>query len=97
VDPHDDGVRAIVKYKTATLLKARKKEAKEAKKVARLQKKLEVWEKHAEMVSQHKEDMEWRLEKAMAEKEAREMYGKWFGCRERKEREQREMRMRKKE
>ncbi|KAG0634135.1 mitochondrial small ribosomal subunit Rsm22-domain-containing protein [Tuber brumale] len=97
-DPHGDGVRAIVKDKRTTLLKAQKKKKKEAKKVARLQRKLGARERHAEMVNQHKEEKERRLQKAMTEKEAREMHREIVRMhREWKGKKQREMRMQKKE
>ncbi|KAG0130299.1 mitochondrial small ribosomal subunit Rsm22-domain-containing protein [Tuber indicum] len=101
MDPYGDGVRAIVKDRTTTFLKARKKQLKEAKKVARLQRKkeLEVRETHAEMLRRHKKEKERKLqEKEMAKKEAREMHEKMVQMhRERKGREQREMKMAKAE
>ncbi|KAG0127183.1 hypothetical protein HOY82DRAFT_625562 [Tuber indicum] len=74
MDPYGDGVRAIVKNKTCAFLKARKRRMNEAKKVTRLQKELEVRGRHAEVLTRHEEEKEWKLqEKAMAKKEARVM------------------------
>lgn len=51
MDPHGDRVRAIIKDKTTTFLKAWRKEL---TKVARLQRKSEARERHAEMDSKQK-------------------------------------------
>ncbi|KAG0643671.1 hypothetical protein HOY80DRAFT_1032348 [Tuber brumale] len=65
-DPHGDGVRAIVKDKTATFL--------EAKKAARLWRRRDTRERSLEVVRAHKEKKEGRRqEKAMAGKGTGEM------------------------
>ncbi|KAG0640716.1 hypothetical protein HOY80DRAFT_1008872 [Tuber brumale] len=47
-DPHGDGVRTIIKNKTTTFLKAKKKQVKEAKEATGLQRKRDAREAHKE-------------------------------------------------
>ncbi|KAG0642774.1 hypothetical protein HOY80DRAFT_1102337 [Tuber brumale] len=99
MDPHGDWARATFKDKTTAFPKAQKKETQVAKNVARFQTKLEARGRDAEMVSQHKEEKERKLqEKTMGEKEAREMPEEMVRMhRERNGRKQWEMQMRKQE